>query len=150
MAYAVVVERTVPTARKRFFAELMDFGGVAKLSPEQVDSVECEGEGLGAVRTVRIKGLPGTVVERLDVAFDERLFGYSIINETALPLTRYIAVVELADAPGGGCHVRWGSNWIAKDRPEADVRKMLTQLYTTLIDGIVRIGAASGASGPSA
>jgi len=110
MPYAVVVEKTVPVSRQRFFAELMDFGAVGKLSPEQVDSVESEGEGLGAVRTVRIKGLPGPVIERLDVAYDERVFAYSIINETALPLERYIAVVELADAPDGDCHVRWDSN----------------------------------------
>jgi hypothetical protein len=138
MGYGVVVERTVPISRQRFFAGLMDFGGVAKLAPEAVDGVECEGEGLGAIRTVRIKGLPGTVVERLDVASDERVFAYSIINETALPLERYIAVVELADAADGGCVVRWGSNWIAKGQPEAEVRKMLTALYTRLIDGIVR------------
>ncbi len=147
MPYDVLVERTVPISRQRFFAELMDFGAVGKLSPDAVERVECEGEGLGAVRTVHIKGLPGTVVERLDVASDERVFAYSIINETALPLTRYIAVVELADAPGGGCHVRWGSNWIARDRPVEAVRKMLTQLYDTLIDGIVRVGGAGGASG---
>jgi hypothetical protein len=138
VSYAVVVERTVPISRSRFFAALMDFGGVAKLAPDAVDKVECDGEGLGAVRTVHIKGLPGTVVERLDVASAERVFAYSIINETALPIERYIAVVELADAPDGGCVVRWGSNWIAKGQPEAEVRKMLTALYNRLIDGIVR------------
>ena len=141
MPYAVVVERTIPVPRQRVFATLMDFGGVGRLSPEGVDGVECVGEGLGAVRTVRIKGLPTPVQERLDVAADERVFAYSIINETALPLERYIAVVELADAPDGGCHVRWGSNWIAKDRPVEAVQRMLTQLYGTLIDGIVRVAA---------
>lgn len=141
MPYAVLVERTIPVPRARVFAELMDFGGVGKLSPEGVDGVECEGMGLGAVRTVRIKGLPTPVQERLDVACENRVFAYSIINETALPLTRYIAVVELDDAPGGGCRVRWGSNWIAKDRPVEAVQKMLTQLYGTLIDGIVRVAA---------
>lgn len=141
MAYAVVVEKTVPVSRQRFFAELMDFGGVGKLSPEAVDKVECEGEGLGAVRTVSIKGTPGTIVERLDVAYDERVFAYSILNETSLPMRNYIAVVELADAPGGGCVVRWGSNWAAKPGREADVRQMLTQLYTSLIDGVVRVAA---------
>lgn len=141
MAYAVVVERTVPLSRQRFFAELMDFGAIGKLSPEAIDKVECEGEGLGAIRRVHIKGLPGPVIERLDVASGERVFAYSIINETALPFERYIAVVELADAPGGGCHVRWGSNWIAKDRPVEAVQKMLTQLYGTLIDGIVRLAS---------
>jgi len=139
MPYAVVVERTVPVSRSRFFAELMDFGGVGKLSPESVDKVECEGEGLGAVRTVYIKGMPGSVIERLDVAYDERVFAYSILNETALPLRHYIAVVELEDAPGGGCRVRWGSNWEPKPGREADVRQMLTQLYNQLIDGIVRV-----------
>ena len=139
MAYGIVVEKTVPVSRQRFFAALMDFGGVGKLSPESVDKVECEGEGLGAVRTVSIKGMPGTIVERLDVAYDERVFAYSILNETALPLRHYIAVVELADAPGGGCVVRWGSNWEAKPGREEDVRQMLTGLYTNLIDGIVRV-----------
>lgn len=141
MPYAVVVDRIVPISRQRFFAELMDFGAVGGLSPEGTEKVECEGEGIGAVRTVHIKGLPTPVVERLDVASDERVFAYSIINETALPLTNYIAVVELEDAPGGGCRVRWGSNWIARDRPVEAVRKMLTQLYDTLIDGVVRVAA---------
>jgi hypothetical protein len=141
--YAVVVERTVPISRQRFFAELMDFGGVAKLSPDAVDSVTCEGEGVGAVRTVNIKGLPGPVIERLDAAFDGRLFVYSFINENALPLERYVAVVELADAPNGGCHVRWGSNWIAgKGSTEEMCRQMCTGLYHQLIDGIVRVAGA--------
>lgn len=139
MGYGVVVERTVPISRRRFFTGLMDFGGVGKLAPEAVEKIECEGEGLGARRHVYIKGLPGPVIERLDVASDERVFAYSIINETALPLERYIAVVELADAPDGGCVVRWGSNWIAKGQPEAEVRKMLTALYDRLIDGIARL-----------
>lgn len=143
MPYAALVERTVPISRARFFAGLMDFGGVAKLAPEAVDAVECEGEGLGAVRTVHIKGLPGPVIERLDVASGERVFAYSIINETALPLEHYIAVVELADAPDGGCVVRWGSNWVAKGQPEADVRAMVSALYERLIDGIVSVAVSS-------
>ena len=141
MPYAVLVERIIPVPRAKVFATLMDFGAVAKLSAGGTDKVECEGEGVGAIRTVHIKNLPTPVVERLDVACDGRVFAYSIINDTALPLERYIAVVELADAPDGGCVVRWGSNWIAKGQPVEKVRKMLTQLYGTLIDGIVSVAA---------
>ncbi len=140
MPYAALVERTVPMSRARFFEILMDFGGVAKLAPDQLDSVECEGEGIGAVRTVRLKHFPGAVVERLEVAYDQRLFAYAIINETVMPFDRYLAVVELADAPGGGCRVRWGSNWIAKGQPEAEVRKLVTGLYERLIAAIVALG----------
>jgi hypothetical protein len=50
MAYAVVVKKTVPVSRARFFAELMDFGGVATLSPKSVDKIEAEGAGLGTFR----------------------------------------------------------------------------------------------------
>ena len=139
MPYAALVERTVPISRAKFFAELADFGGVQKLLPEQAESVVLEGEGIGSVRKVRIKGVPGELQERLEAIVDQRLLSYSIINETAMPFDRYHAVVELDDAPGGGTRVRWGSNWIAKGATDADVRAMLVDLYGKLIDGIVRV-----------
>ena len=135
MAYGALVERTIPMSRKEFFTRLADFGGIGKFMPE-VESVEMRGDGVGAVRTVRIKGIPTGMEERLEALVDGRLLSYSIINETPLPLERYHAVVELDDAPGGGCRVRWGSNWVAKGVPDAQVREMLVRLYGSLIDGL--------------
>ena len=135
MPYAALVERTVPLSRAEFFTRLADFGGIGKFMPE-VESVEMQGDGIGAVRTVRVRGVPGGMAERLEALIDGRLLSYSIINETPLPLERYHAVVELDDAPGGGCRVRWGSNWIPKGAPEASVREMLVGLYERLIEGI--------------
>jgi hypothetical protein len=139
MAYAALVERTVPLSRAKFFAELADFGGVQKLLPDDAESVVLEGDGVGAIRTIRLKGVVGDLKERLEALIDGRLLSYSMINEVPLPLERYHAVVELEDAPGGGTKVRWGSNWIAKGSPAADVRKMLEDLYGRLIDAIVRV-----------
>jgi hypothetical protein len=135
MAYGALVERTIPMSRKEFFARLADFGGIGKFMPE-LESVEMKGDGVGAVRTVRVKGIPVGMEERLEALVDGRLLSYSIINETPLPLQHYHAVVELDDAPGGGCRVRWGSNWIAKGVPDAQVREMLVRLYGNLIDGL--------------
>jgi|KBSSwiStaDraftv2_1062776.scaffolds.fasta_scaffold2313751_1 hypothetical protein len=135
MAYGALVERTVPMSRKEFFARLADFGGIGKFMPE-VESVEMRGDGVGAVRTVRIKGIPIGMEERLEALVDGRLLSYSIINETPLPLQHYHAVVELDDAPGGGCRVRWGSNFVAKGVPDEQVREMLVRLYGNLIDGL--------------
>jgi len=135
MAYGALVERTSPMSRTEFFARLADFGGIGKFMPE-VESVEMQGDGVGAVRTVRVRGVPGAMEERLEALVDGRLLSYSIINETPLPLERYHAVVELDDASGGGCRVRWGSNWVAKGVPDAQVREMLVGLYGRLIDGI--------------
>ena len=139
MPYSALLERTVPLARNEFFAQVADFGGIRELVPDEAESVALEGDGVGAVRTVRIKGLPGEIKERLEAVVDGRLLSYSIINDTALPFDRYHAVVEVEDAPGGGCTVRWGSNWIAKGASEADVRKMVTDLYGRIIDGILRV-----------
>jgi hypothetical protein len=76
--------------------------------------------------------------ERLDAAFDGRMFAYSLVSESALPIAYYSAVVTLADAPNGGCAIAWGSNWVPKGAPVEEVRKMLTGLYDTIIDAIVR------------
>ena len=135
MAYAAFVERTVPLSRAEFFARLADFGGIGRFMPE-VEKVTMRGDGIGAVRTVHVQGVPGGMEERLEALVDGRLLSYSIINETPLPLERYHAVVELDDAPGGGCRVRWGSNWTSKGVPDATVRDMLVGLYERLIEGI--------------
>ena len=140
MAYCALLERTVSVPRARVFARLVDFGGVAKLAPDEVESAELSGDGIGSVRTVRVKGVPGPIQERLEAVIDGRLVSYSIVNEAPLPFERYHAVVELADAPNGGCSIRWGSNWIAKGASDEEVRQLVTGLYGRLIDGIVKLG----------
>ena len=140
MSYCALLERTVALPRARVFARLVDFGGVAKLAPDEVESVELEGDGIGSVRTVHIKGVPAGIRERFEAAIDQRMMSYSIVNETPLPFERYHAVVELADAPNGGCTIRWGSNWIAKGASEDEVRQLVLGLYGRLIDGIVKLG----------
>ena len=110
-----------------------------KFVPDDAESVTLEGDGIGAVRVVRLKGVPGELRERLEAVVDQRLLSYSIVNDAPLPLEHYHAVVEVADAPGGGCKVRWGSNWIAKGATEAEVRQMLVALYNRIIDGILKV-----------
>ncbi|MGH2900833.1 MAG: SRPBCC family protein, partial [Solirubrobacteraceae bacterium] len=117
-----------------------DFGAIDKLMGAAVESCTLEGKGIGAVRHVRAAGVPGILSERLDTAYDGRLFSYSLVGECALPLEDYVAVVTLADAPNGGCAISWGSNWVAKGAPADDVRKMLTGLYEGIIDALVRVG----------
>jgi hypothetical protein len=142
MAYGALVERTVPVPRATIYALLADFGGIGKLMGEAVESCELEGSGVGAVRRVRARGVAGEMVERLEAALPGQLISYSIVAECALPLDHYCAVVTLADAPGGGCTISWGSNWVAKGAPEDSVRRMLTGLYNSIIDALLRAATA--------
>jgi len=140
MAYAALVERTVPVSRAKIYSLLVDeFGAIDKLMGDAVESSTLEGDGIGAVRHVRAKGVPGVLSERLDTAYDGRVFSYSLVGESSLPIESYVAVVTLADAPNGGCAISWGSNWVPKGAPAEDVREMLTGLYDRIIDALVRV-----------
>lgn len=139
MAYSVVVDKTIPVSRAKVFAALMDFGGVGKLLPDAIESCTLQGSGVGAVRTIKLKGAPGEVVERLEAGYNDSLFSYSIVAPSPLPVDHYHAVVTLSDAAGGGCQVVWGSNWVATGAPEADVKAMLTDLYGNLINALAKI-----------
>ena len=142
MAYGALVERTVPVPRRTIYALLADFGGIGKLMGDAVDSCTLEGDnGVGSIRRVRVRGVPGDLVERFEAALPDRLMSYSIVEECSLPIDHYCAVVTLADAPGGGCAISWGSNWVPKGAPEDSVRRMLTGLYDSIIDALLRASA---------
>lgn len=136
MPYDALVEKEIAVPRAKVFAALMDFGGVKKLLGDAVQSCESIGEGVGAERTI-VLGDGGKVVERLEVAHDEAVFAYSILENNALPVTNYFAAVTLHDTPKGTV-VAWGSNWKAQGASDDEVRGALEGLYTALIDGIAK------------
>jgi hypothetical protein len=139
MPYGALVERTVPVSRAKIYSLLVDdFGAIGKLMGDAVESCTLEGEGIGAVRHVRARGMPGVLSERMDTAYDGRVFSYSLVGPSSLPLEYYNAVVTLADAPGGGCAIAWGSNWVAKGAPAEQVRALLVGLYDNIIDALVQ------------
>ena len=140
MAYSVLVERTIKTPAKRVYARLADFGGIDKLLPDDVERTSLRGEGIGSVRVIRLKGAPDDLEERLEALLENRLLSYTLTKNNVLPVEQYHAVVELSEAAGGGTTVRWGSNWVAKGAPEAEIKPMLSGLYNKIIDSIEKQG----------
>ncbi len=135
--YKVLVEKTVDMPRKKVFDALMDFGGLETLMPDTVASCEVTGSGIGALRNIKLKD-GGRLVERIDVAFDDTVFGYSITYNDAFPFENYCAVVTLEDA-GNSTVARWGSNWNAKGATDDEVKESLVGLYNLLLDGLHKI-----------
>tara|TARA_Y100000590_G_scaffold69161_2_gene75443 strand:+ start:1760 stop:2176 length:417 start_codon:yes stop_codon:yes gene_type:complete len=133
--YKVLVEKSLDIPRKQVFDALVNFGGLEKVLPDTIESLKLEGGGIGAERTIKMKD-GGTVIERLDVAHEEKIFGYTITFNDALPIKNYCAVVTLEDS-GNGTIARWGSNWDAGEgATDAEVVEMLEGLYGTLLDGM--------------
>lgn len=135
--YKVQVERTLDLPRKKVFDILVQFGGLEKLLPDMIESLTLTGSGLGALRTVKLKG-GGTVIERLDAAWKDQVFAYTITFNDAMPFENYCAVVTLEDA-GGKTRATWGSNWDAKGASDAEIKPMLTKLYGDLLDGLHKL-----------
>ncbi|MCC2655834.1 MAG: hypothetical protein K0Q76_942 [Panacagrimonas sp.] len=141
MAYSVLVERTVKLPPQKVYARLADFGGISKLLPDDIERLTMRnGEGIGSIRVVRLKGTPDDLEERLEALVPNRLMSYSLTKNTVLPLEQYHAVVELAEAAGGGTTIRWGSNWVPKGAPEAEIKPLLSGLYNKIIDSIEKQG----------
>ncbi|NNL85198.1 MAG: SRPBCC family protein [Myxococcales bacterium] len=139
MGYSALLERTVNKPRSEVFGALNDFGGIGRLVPQICKNVDLAGKGIGAKRTIELNpdsGLEGVVVERVEVAYDERVFSYSIIGENPLPVKDYTAVVELEDAGSGQCRVRYGSNWVPDGMDAGELKTMFETLYGQILDGI--------------
>ena len=135
--YKALVEKTVDLPRKKLFDALMNFGGLETLMADMVASCEVTGSGIGASRDIKMKD-GGRIVERLDVAYDDTVFGYSITYNDAMPFVNYCAVVTLEDS-GDKTIARWGSNWNAKGATDGEVKESLEGLYTTLLDSMHKI-----------
>lgn len=125
----VQVTEKVGASADKVFADISDFGGASRL--DVVESCVVEGKGVGAVRTIELKGGAGRVVERLE-SFDPkaRSFSYRIINDDCpLPVQNYVAVVTVRDDGANACTVEWTGNFEPK-AAESEVKPMIAGIYT--------------------
>src|SRR6266571_3735923 len=76
---------------------LGDFGGIAKLGGSMLESCTVEGSGVGAVRTLGLRG-GGSIRERCE-AYDAagRALTYSIVGESPLPVRGYVSTCRVVE-----------------------------------------------------
>lgn len=113
---------------------LGDFGGVDVGG--MIESCDVEGDGVGAVRTIKLAGGAGQVVERLE-AYDpaSKTFTYAIINDDCpLPVANYSATVKIEDNGDDTCTVDWTGSFEPKGE-EGQVVEMIKGIYTGGIEG---------------
>lgn len=126
----VNIKEKVTASADDVWRVLSDFGGIEPT--EMIAGCTVEGDGVGAVRTITLKG-GGEIVERLESLDDSaRVFRYAIINECPLPVQNYSATVAIRDAGTGAAEVDWTGNFEPSGAPEDQV--------VTLIEGIYRAG----------
>lgn len=133
----VRVEEEVAAPAAAVWDLLGDFGGVARWAGA-VESCELEGEGVGAVRSLRMGGT--SLRERLE-AFDEagRSFTYSMLEPAPLPVSDYRATVTVHALGDDRCRVEWVGTFEPKEgAPPEQVDAMVRGIYTGGIEGVRR------------
>ncbi len=123
----VNVKENVAAAADDVWRVLSDFGGIEP--NEMIAGCSLEGEGVGAVRTISLKG-GGEIVERLESLDDDaRVFRYAIINDCPLPVKSYSATVAVIDAGSGAAAVDWSGSFEAAGAPEDQVVALIEGVY---------------------
>jgi carbon monoxide dehydrogenase subunit G len=128
----VKVEQEIAASADQVWKLMRDFGGLKAWNPG-IDSVEVTGEGVGAVRTIKMGGI--TIKERLEHLDDAgRTFRYSII-EGPVPARDYLATVQVEEAGPARTRIVWGSRFEPQGASVADL--------TGLFEGIYKGGISS-------
>jgi carbon monoxide dehydrogenase subunit G len=131
---SVKVSERVETTADRVWDLFRDFGGIQRFSPG-IEKVEVSGSGIGAVRTI---SLPGGVSlqERLE-AFDDRgrRLQYAIVAGP-IPVSNYLATIEVKDEGPKACRIDWSSQFEPKGISDDQGRALIEGVYKGGIKGV--------------
>lgn len=129
---AVKVSERIEAGADAVWALLRDFGGVDRVM-KGIESCTLEGEGIGAVRTIRMPG--GVEIrERLEALDDAaRRLQYAIVGEGPLPVDDYLATIQVVEEDGG-CRVDWSGSF--------EPRGVALEKVAPMVEGIYRSGIA--------
>lgn len=122
----VRVEEEVDATPEEVWALVREFGGIKKWN-DGIDSVEVDGEGVGAVRTIKMGGIE--IQERLE-HIDEtgRSFSYSIVAGP-VPVENYLASMTIHDAGSDKSKVTWQGSFEPKGAPAEDCERLFIGVY---------------------
>ena len=90
----VTTKSIVKLSTEIVWEKLIAFGGTEKLVPELIEKVNLQGEGLGAVRNIYLKG-GGEIIEELTKIDTINHNMEFIILSTPMPILNYTGIYEV-------------------------------------------------------
>ena len=131
----IKIERDFNASASDVWEKLGDFAELGWMPG--VGSVEVEGEGIGAVRSIAMGA--ATVVERLEAHDDaNRSLSYSI-TDGPVPVQDYLATISVTEVDSG-CHVDWTAKFSTPDGVPAEaVAPALEGAYGGALDALKKL-----------
>jgi len=137
----VSVKGTINASADDVWKTVSSFRDIEKYLPFVKSSVT-EGSGLGAERTCTIATPDGNEAKLNEkiTNFDEnaKSLTYEITGFVPFPVENYKGTVKVADAGNNTCEIEWSATFDAK-APEAEVTKMMNDVYTSAINGLKQL-----------
>jgi carbon monoxide dehydrogenase subunit G len=131
---SVKVSERVEASADAVWELFRDFGGIQRYSAG-FEKVEVAGSGIGAIRTITLPG-GAALKERLE-AFDDRgrRLQYAIVGGP-IPVSGYLATIEVKDEGSKACRIDWSSHFETKGITDEQGRGMIEGVYKGGIAGI--------------
>ena len=130
------VSQEIEASAEAVWDLLGDFGGVMRFS-DGLESCTTEGEGIGAVRTLK---MPGGIEldERLE-ALDHsaRSLSYAI-TRGPLPMDQYLATISVSAEGAERCRVDWGATYEPRGVSDEQAREIVEAIYIGSLAAVKR------------
>ena len=135
---SVLVQANLAASQDEVWQLVADFGGLMKFAnPRMIKSCTVDGFGVGAVRTIETAD-GGVIRERLEsLEPHARRLAYSIVGESPLPLTNYMATM-MVTGHSNGCQIDWVSTFEPRGVSPQVAEGVVRAIYEAGIAGIRR------------
>ena len=131
------------------WALLADFGNIERWwpadGPIQIERVENEGSGVGMIRHIHNKGIPGFISERLDLVDPAtRTWILSIVGTRPRGMTAYVAEGHLVELGAGRCRIDYRANVTTDPGRDEQVKRALLLTWPVMFRGLEQAARKPG------
>lgn len=115
--------------------KLVFFGGTEKFVPELIEKVDVQGKGIGAIRTIHLKG-GGEIVEKLTKIDNNSYHMEFIILSTPMPVKEYTGLFEVLKISSDKCEVSFTSKYKVSRENENEMTNVIKGFQETFISNL--------------
>ncbi len=143
----VIESIEVSTAPDAAWARIKDFSALQSWHPAVESSVTTDGNNVGSLRTLTLKG-GGQIVEVLEAYSDaDRKMSYRMKDPGPVPVSNYTSTLSVKPADGGGSVIEWRgafyrgypNNDPPPDKNDEAAVKAVTDIYRSGLDNLKQV-----------
>lgn len=132
---SVFSENVVPLPSKKIWAKLIAFGGTEKFVPEIIEEVVVEGQDIGAIRIIKLKG-GGEIIEKLTEIDALNYLMKFVILYTPMPVSDYEGTLKVTTKTEDSCIVYFESVYDVSAENKDEMKYIIKVFQETLISNL--------------